>query len=127
MAVACSLSNFKFNNTTIIPVVAVDATMTDSRWVIELIERQTGTKGAAVKKCSQDFLASIKDLSVNKAEHRRMKVAEMTIYHHYNSGALIVALIMIMLPVVACLRHYNNNRGANFTPKIVSVENILYY
>jgi hypothetical protein len=29
-----------------------------------------------------------------------MKVAEMIIYHHYNSRALIIALIGIMLPVV---------------------------
>jgi hypothetical protein len=56
MAVACSLSNFKFNNTTIIPVVAVDAAMTYSRWVIEPIERQARTKSVVVKSAIKIFL-----------------------------------------------------------------------
>jgi hypothetical protein len=56
MAVACSLSNFKFNNTTIISAVALDATMTDRRWVIESIEMQAGTNRAAVKSVVKIFL-----------------------------------------------------------------------
>jgi hypothetical protein len=63
MAGACSLSNFKFDNITIIPLVVVDTSIADSGKVIE--PRGWLAKSVAFR-YSQDFLASIKDLSADK-------------------------------------------------------------